>query len=449
MSYIPHDAETKRAMLAAIGAASIEDLFAPLPKELWNARIELPEPLAEPALAGHMRELAGRNRDDLLSFVGAGIYDHYIPAAVKHLAGQSQFYTAYTPYQPEVSQGTLTLIFEFQTYVAALTGMEVANASMYDGATAAAEAALMALRLKNDRHRVVLAPNLHPEYAEVIRTYLTYIPGSECVTAECCAPYAEGGTVDLNRLESALAGAACLVLQSPNFFGLLETEMAAIADMVHRAGALLVVIAHPMSLGTVKAPGDLGADIVVGEGQPFGIPPNAGGPGVGFFASKMAFARQMPGRIIGRTVDREGKIGYVLTLQTREQHIRREKATSNICSNHALMATVFTIYLSLVGKDGLRSLAAQNLQNAAYAQYQCSEIPGYKMVFEGPIFNEFVLRCPKKAEAVRATCRSAGVDPGLPLGRFFPKYDDCLLVAVTEKRTKDDIDKLCRALASA
>lgn len=450
MAYVPYDDETEREMLAELGVGAVDELFKPLPAELLRADFDLPKPLAEPALSRHMAALAEANRYDRISFLGAGCYDHFVPAAVKHLAGQSQFYTAYTPYQPEVSQGTLAVIFEFQTYVAALTGMAVANASMYDGATAAAEAAFMCLRLRKGRSQVVMAPNLHPEYRRVVETYLSYIPGVEAATLPCCAPYEPGGTVDLNRLTGSLGGAACFVMQYPNFFGLVETGLAEVADVVHRQGALLVVaVAEPMALAALAPPGAFGADVVVGEGQGFGLAPSFGGPGVGFFATRLEFVRQMPGRLIGKTKDVEGKPGYVMTLQTREQHIRREKATSNICTNHALAATTFTIYLSLVGRTGLVALARQNVQNAAYAQYNTTEVAGYEMVFEEPVFNEFVLRCPKGAEKVRTACLKKGVDPGLPLGRFYPEYGDCLLVAVTEKRTKADIDRLCGVLASA
>jgi glycine dehydrogenase subunit 1 len=450
MPYVPHDDDTLQAMLDEIGVARLDDLFEPVPPELERATFDLPEPLPEPALARHLAELAAQNRADRLSFLGAGAYEHFIPAAVSHLASQSQLYTAYTPYQPEVSQGTLAVIFEFQTYVAALTGMEIANASMYDGATAAAEAALMCLRLRKGRSRVVVAPNLHPEYRAVVETYLSNIPGVEAATLECCAPYAEGGRVDLNRLTGALGEAACFVMQSPNFFGLVETELARIAEIVHAQGALLVVaVPEPMSLGALAPPGRFDADVVVGEGQSFGGSLSFGGPGVGFFATRQEFLRQMPGRLIGKTTDREGKPGYVMTLQTREQHIRREKATSNICTNHALGATIFTMYLSVVGRTGLASLARQNVQNCAYAQFRTTEFAGYKMVFEEPVFNEFVLRGPKEAEAVREACLAEGVDPGLPLGRFYPEYDDCLLVTVTETKTKADVDRLCEALALA
>jgi len=449
MPYIPHDDAAATAMLAALGARTVDELFTVIPASLRRDGLALPPPLAEPALSRHMEELAAQNRQPLVSFVGAGCYDHYIPAAVRHLVSQPQFYTAYTPYQPEVSQGTLAIIFEFQSYVAALTGMEVANASMYDGATAAAEAVLMCLRLRPGRRRVVLAPNIHPEYRAVVATYLSHIPGVEAATAPCCAPYEAGGTVDLNRLEGALADAACFVMQSPNFFGLVETQMAAIADTVHRHGALLIVVTQPMALAALTPPGAFGADVVVGEGQPFGSPMSLGGPGVGFFATKMEYVRQMPGRVVGKTTDAEGRPAYCLTLQTREQHIRREKATSNICSNQALGATAFTIYLSVVGRTGLANLARQNVANAAYAQYTTSRVAGYKMVFEAPVFNEFVLRCPRPAADVRAACRKKGIDPGLPLGRFYAEYDECLLVAVTEKRTREEIDRLCECLAAA
>ncbi len=450
MRYVPHDNRARREMLSEVGVGDVEELFAPVPAELRRPALELPPPLAEAALSRHVATLAAANRPAPLSFLGAGCYEHFVPAAVRHLAGQSQFYTAYTPYQPEVSQGTLAVIFEFQTYVAALTGMEVANASMYDGATAGAEAALMCLRLKRGRRRVVLAPNLHPQYRAVIETYLSFVPGATAQTARCCAPYEAGGTVDTDRLAASLDDAACFIMQQPNFFGLVETQLAEVAEVVHRAGALLVVaVPEPMALAAVTPPGDFDADVVVGEGQSFGMAPSFGGPGVGFFATRDAFVRQLPGRLVGRTQDREGRPGYVLTLQTREQHIRREKATSNICSNHALGATTFTIYLSLVGRAGLKSLAHQNVANAAYARSLCAGVPGYEVAFEGPMFNEFVLKCPKPAAAVRAACRAKGVDPGLPLGRFFEGYEDRLLVTVTETRTKADIERLGEVFASA
>ncbi|UCE27599.1 MAG: aminomethyl-transferring glycine dehydrogenase subunit GcvPA [Candidatus Coatesbacteria bacterium] len=443
MSYIPVDPDVKKEMLEAVGAGSVDDLFAPIPPELSDRAFELPEPLSEQEVYGLLAELSDRTGDACCSFVGAGAYDHYIPAAVHSLVNRGEFYTAYTPYQPEVSQGTLTATFEFQTYVVSLTGMDVANASMYDGATAVAEAVLMAMRITKGRAKALVAANVHPEYAETIDTYLRYLPDAGAVSV----PFGADGLVDVGEVTGASNDdVACLVVQYPNFFGLVSEPLAELADAVHAAGALLIVVTNPMALTVLTPPGDFGADIVVGEGQPFGIPISAGGPGLGFFATTMDNVRQMPGRLVGRTTDADGRPAYALVLQTREQHIRREKATSNICSNHALMATAFAVYASLMGESGLKALGRLNLSKAAYARERIAALDGYELVFAGPVFNEFVVRCPGDAAELRARCRETGVDPGLPLGRFYPDMADCLLVAVTEKRAKGDIDRLVEAL---
>jgi glycine dehydrogenase subunit 1 len=443
LSYIPTDPDKKDEMLKTVGAKNVDELFAPIPPELADRELGLPDPLSEQEVYGLLAGLSARSGDECCSFVGAGMYDHYIPAAVQRLVGRGEFCTAYTPYQPEVSQGTLTATFEFQTYVASLTGMDVANASMYDGATAAGEAVLMAMRITKGRTKALVAAALHPEYSETIDTYLKYLPDAEAASV----PFGADGLLDVGEVTDALSDdVACVVVQYPNFFGLVGEPLAELADAVHAAGGLLVVVTNPMALTVLKPPGELGADIVVGEGQPFGIPMSAGGPGLGFFATKIDHVRQMPGRLVGRTTDAEGRPAYALVLQTREQHIRREKATSNICSNHALTATAFAVYVSLMGESGLKTLGRLILSKAAYARERIAALDGYELAYAGPVFNEFVVRCPVDATEIRAGCRETGVDPGLPLGRFYPDMADCLLVAVTEKRTKGDIDKLVGAL---
>jgi glycine dehydrogenase subunit 1 len=443
LPYIPIDPRIKDKMLEAVGVKNVDELFGPIPPELADRPFKLPQPLPEQEVYGLLAGLSARSGDECCSFVGAGMYDHYIPAAVHRLIGRGEFYTAYTPYQPEVSQGTLTATFEFQTYVASLTGMDVANASMYDGATAAAEAVLMAMRITKGRTKALVAAGVHPEYAETIDTYLRYLPDAEAISV----PFGADGLLDVGKTTDALNDdVACVVVQYPNFFGLVGEPLAELAGSVHAAGALLVVVTNPMALTVLKPPGDFGADIVVGEGQPFGIPMSAGGPGLGFFATKMDHVRQMPGRLVGRTRDANGRPAYALVLQTREQHIRREKATSNICSNHALTATAFAVYVSLMGESGLKKLGQLILSKTAYARERIAALDGYELAYAGPVFNEFVVRCPVDATELRARCREMGVDPGLPLGRFYPDMADCLLAAVTEKRTKGDIDKLVGAL---
>jgi glycine dehydrogenase subunit 1 len=445
LPYIPVNPETEKEMLKTVGVKSVDELFALVPRELADKPFTLPRPLSEHEVCDMLEGLSARSGDGCCSFVGAGMYDHYIPAAVRHVINRGEFYTAYTPYQPEVSQGTLTATFEFQTYVAALTGMDVANASMYDGATAAAEAVLMAMRITG-RSRALVAAGVHPEYAGTVETYLRYLPDAESSSV----PFGADGLVDAGGVKGALKNdVACLVVQYPNFFGLVGEPLAELAGVVHETGALLVVITNPMALTALTPPGDFGADIVVGEGQPFGIPMSAGGPGVGFFAARMDHVRQMPGRLVGRTTDADGRQAFALVLQTREQHIRREKATSNICSNHALMATAFAAYVSLMGESGLRALGRLNLSRAAYAREAIAALDGYELAYAGPVFNEFVVRCPGDAADIRKRCRAGGVDPGLPLGRFYPDMIDCLLVAVTEKRAKGDIDRLVEAFGEA
>lgn len=432
-------------MLEAIGVASLEDLFAPIPEAGRLGRpLKLPSGMSESELSDHLEALASRNRTppEGMTFLGAGAYDHYAPSVVDAVLSRSEFLTSYTPYQPEVSQGTLQAIFEFQSLVCQLLGMEVANASLYDGGTALAEGVLMALRL-GKRPRVLLSRGIHPEARGVVRTYLTErSAGLEEI------PFGSAGTIDLEALDRALApgGVASVAVQHPNVFGGLE-PLDEIERRVHAAGATLVVACgDPIAFGLLKPPGAYGADIVTAEGQPLGLPLGFGGPYLGLFATRREFVRQMPGRIAGATTDAEGRRGFVLTLSTREQHIRREKATSNICTNEALCALGASVFLAALGKGGLRALAGVNHARAAYARRRLLEIPGVTARFEAPFFHEFVVRLPRDAERVAQEAAERGVAPGVPLGRWYPELGDALLVCVTERRTPEEIDRLCQTL---
>lgn len=443
MNFLPNTDRDRAEMYRACGVGAVEELFAPVPAEVRLKRpLDLPGPLSEMELAAHLRALAGRNAGagQVLSFLGAGAYEHYIPEAVGRLVGRAEFYTAYTPYQPEVSQGTLEAIYEYQSYVAALTGLDVANASLYDGATAVAEAAAMALN-HTRRTEIVIGANVHPEYRAVLRTYARHWGAT---IREVEAP---DGVLDPQRVAAEVSQAtAAVIVQNPNFFGLVEAgeELGAAA---HAQGALYIVVANPVGLGVLEAPGAYGADLCVGEGQPLGNPLGFGGPYVGFMAARESLVRRMPGRIVGATVDRDGRRGFVLTLQTREQHIRREKATSNICSNEALCALAFTIHLSLLGPEGLRELAELCLQKAHYAAERLSALPGFSLAFAGTFFHEFVVRTPGPADKLVERLAGRGILPGLPLGRFYPELSDALLVCVTETKTRADLDRLAEALA--
>lgn len=438
MNYIPNTEEEQEKLLARIGVGSVEELFLDIPESLRLQRpLKVAGGLSEPELVKHVKALAKQNGDldTYTSFLGAGAYEHFIPSFVDQILLRSEFYTAYTPYQPEISQGTLQAIYEYQTLVCELTGMDVANASMYDGASALAEAALMTCDATR-RSKVLVSRTVHPEYREVLKTYLPH-RGVELVEI----PSLDGMT-DLNKLEALLTpDIAGVLLQVPNFFGGIEAGEN-IAALAHAQGALCVVSVNPVSLGLLKAPGDYGADIVVGEGQPFGNPLNFGGPYLGFLACREKFVRRMPGRIVGATKDKNGKKGYVLTLQAREQHIRREKATSNICSNEALCALAFTIHLSGLGKSGLKELAQQNLQKAHYAAGQISSLPGMKLAFSGPFFHEFVIESEIEPARLNRELLKDKIIGGLDLGRFYPELDHHLLFCVTETKTKAEIDRL-------
>jgi glycine dehydrogenase subunit 1 len=443
MPYFPNTESDRRAMLKAIGAGSIDELFAMIPAELRMARgLCVPPGMGELELTAHLAERAGGNTSaaEAACFLGGGSYDHFIPAVVDMVAARSEFYTAYTPYQAEASQGSLQAFFEYQTLIAELTGMDVSNASMYDGGSAAVEAVLMAMHTTG-RSRIVTAASVHPEYRQILATYLANL-GAEVVTLP-----APDGTIAPAELAAAVnAETACVLVQHPNFFGCLE-EVEQLAEITHRSGALLIVSVDPISLGLLKRPGEYGADIVVAEGQSLGNPMAFGGPYLGIMACREQFVRRMPGRLIGQTVDRRGNRCWVLTLQTREQHIRREKATSNICSNEGLLALRATVYLSLMGPAGMRSVAELCLQKARYAAERLAAVLSLSPAFDRATFKEFVVRVKNgSVDALIEKALKENIFAGVPLARWYPELSDCLLVAVTEKRTKAEIDRLAGTL---
>lgn len=444
MRYIPNTDADCRQMLDAIGVRSVADLFADIPAAVRLKRpLRIPPALSEADLAKAMGSLAAKNADvgRYSSFLGAGSYNHFSPAIIGHLISRGEFLTAYTPYQPEISQGTLQATYEYQTLICQLTGMEVSNASMYEGASATAEAILMAHRVTG-RNEVVVARSVHPEYRQVTHTYTQQINLSFQEV-----PFTPVGTADLKQAKGLLSDkTACLVVQNPNFFGVVEdlTELAAAA---HAVGALLVVaVPEPVSLGILKPPGECGADIVAGEGQALGVPMSYGGPYLGIFATQEKYIRQMPGRLVGATEDREGRTGYVLTLATREQHIRREKATSNICTSEALIALIATIYMQTLGKNGLREVALQNLRKASYAKEKLARVKGCGLRFSGPTFNEFVVQVKKRPADVLKSLLKKQIIGGLELGRFYPELKDCLLVCATEQNSREEIEALAKAM---
>jgi glycine dehydrogenase subunit 1 len=446
MRYIPNTDADRQIMLEAMGLATVEDLFGGIPNGLrFAGPLNIPKALAEQEVLRHMRTLAGHNADveNYAAFLGAGAYHHFIPSIVPVLTSRGEFMTAYTPYQPEMAQGTLQALYEYQTLICQLTDMEVANASLYDASTGVAEAVLMARRM-TQRDEALLSEAVHPEYRAVLRTYLQNLGMQVHEVA-----VDEAGQTPLARVRERLSPhVACVVVQSPNFFGVIE-DLTGFAAALHQEKALLVqAVAEPVSLGLLKPPGAWGADIVVGEGQSFGNALSYGGPYLGFFATKDQFVRQMPGRLAGETVDAESRRGYVLTLSTREQHIRREKATSNICTNEGLCALAATIHLCTLGKVGLRRLAELNLQRATYTRQQLAAIPGCRVPFAGPTFNEFVLETPKPAAYLIRQLSAQHLIPGIDLGRFYPERSHQLLLCVTEMNSRDDIDRLCSALAA-
>jgi glycine dehydrogenase subunit 1 len=443
MRYLPKSPSERQEMLAAIGAGSMEDLFTSIPSAYRLKKpLNLLGPLSEMEIIDYFRARGGENSRGYTSFLGAGVYNHHRSVVTDALLQRGEFLTSYTPYQPEISQGTLQAIFEFQTLMCQLTGHEVANASMWDGSTALAEAVLMAERVTG-RHRAVVARSLHPEYRQVLATYARNLG-----LALDELPFAASGQVDAQALAAAVnERTAAVVVQTPNFFGVLE-QVPQLAEIAHASGALLVVaITEAVSLGIVRPPAE--ADIVAMEAQSFGLASSYGGPFVGVIATRERFVRQMPGRLAGQTTDHSGRRGFVLTLATREQHIRREKATSNICTNQALCALAASIHLCLLGKEGLRELAQQNLAKARFAAAELEKIPGVKRAFSGPTFNEFVIGLPRAAKVVNAELLKEKIIGPLPLGNFYPELAKQGLLCVTETTSRTEIERLAAALRRA
>jgi glycine dehydrogenase subunit 1 len=441
MPYLPLTDDNRREMLAEIGISSTEELFHDVPAQYRFPELKLPKAASEMEVLEELYGLALKNSSTgcFATFLGAGAYNHFVPSAVPYLATRGEFLTAYTPYQPEVSQGTLQAIFEYQSMVAELTGMPVVNASHYDGATSMAEAAIMAVNVSNGKRRkIVVAPSVHPQYRQTLRTYL---PGDQVTIT------GDEGSATLDELKAMLdKDAACLIVQNPSFFGDL-LDVNGLADAVHQAGALLVVVATPvMSLGLLTPPGEYGADIVVAEGQPLGAGLNFGGPYLGIFATRDQFVRKMPGRLVGETTDTEGRKGYVLTLSTREQHIRREKATSNICSNQGLIALIAAMYLAYMGKQGMRQVAELCFHKAHFAAEQISALKGYSVLNSGPFFNEFVVQCPKPVAEINTALLKKGILGGYDLEQDYPERKNQMLVCLTEMNSRSQIDRLVEAL---
>lgn len=445
MTFNPHTKEDREAMLAATGKATIAELFDAIPSDVRFPELDLPPALSEMEAFKKLSSFAGSNMDGLNnpSFLGAGSYTHYVPAAVQQITFRGEFYTAYTPYQPEVAQGTLQAIYEYQSMVAALTGMEVANASLYDGATALAEGALLTVSTRTGRTRVVVAGTVHPSYIKVLRTYTEGI-GVEVV--ELPLPV-DGFLNDPNAFDEYLdENLACLVVAYPNFFGGIE-DVAAVAEKAHSAGGKLLVSTYPIALGMLKPPGEFGADVVTGEGQSLGVSQSFGGPVVGLLATRQENVRQMPGRLIGMTTDSEGKRGFVLALQTREQHIRREKATSNICTNQGLMALAATVYMSTIGPSGLRQIAEVCYHNAHHLASRLEATGKFTVLNAGKYFNEFVVKCDESPATVNGRLRDAGIIGGYDLSDMSDDLSGCMLLCATEMTGKDAIDRFIAAVS--
>ena len=444
MDYVPSTDRELREMLGVIGVADFRDLIAEIPSSLLDPDLGWPAGFSELELRDHVESLAARQRDDRVLFCGAGAYDHFIPAVVDAVAGRSEFVTAYTPYQAEASQGTLQAIYEYQSMICAITGMDVANASLYDGASAAAEAVIMAWHATKKRNAVLVSRGLHPHAAATLRTYLR---GTETTIVDL--PLEDGAT-DPAAVRELASGheAAAVIVQSPNFYGCIE-DVGGVAEAAHDAGTLAAVGANPIALGLLRPPGELGADIVFGEGQPLGLPLVYGGPYLGYLACRRQHLHKMPGRIAGRTIDTQGREGFVLTFQAREQHIRREKATSNICTNQALMALRACVYLAAVGRDGFGEVARLNYALAHEAATMLTAIAGCELAHPRPFFNEFALRFDRPRPRVEASCRDAGIVPGVFTEDLLPGEPPLLLVAVTEKRTRDEIRRLAEAIDRA
>ncbi|HVO67036.1 MAG TPA: aminomethyl-transferring glycine dehydrogenase subunit GcvPA [Syntrophales bacterium] len=436
MDFAPHTAEDQRQMMETVGIRSIAELFVDIPEKYQIKKLmELPPALSEQEVFALMKGIGSQNVIPPITLMGAGAYNHYIPAVVGHVLSRSEFYTAYTPYQAEISQGILQAIYEYQTMIAKLTGMQVANASMYDGASAMAEAAILAAKTLN-RSKIIIVRSVHPEYRQVVGTY-AWSNGYELVEV----PYGKSGQLDREALIKAVdENTAAVLVQSPNFFGIIE-DISLIESAVHAKGALLVSgFTDATSLGILKPAGAMGADFVVGEGQGFGNPMNYGGPYLGIFAATDKFLRKIPGRLAGATVDREGKRGFVLTLQTREQHIRRERATSNICSNEALCALAAAVYLVSLGKN-LKKLAELNIQKTHYLKQKLAGLKGWEIVFPAPVYNEFIIKCPNP-QKVNQKLKAEGIIGGYEVEKDYPKLKNTLLLCATEMLSKSDIDRV-------
>jgi glycine dehydrogenase subunit 1 len=446
--FIPHTESETREMLKALGLDGFGELFKDVPQEFRFPKLDLPPALSEMEAFSMVQAISQSNEStqDLICFLGAGAYNHYIPAVVDSVISRGEFFTAYTPYQPEISQGTLQAVFEYQSLIAALTGMDVSNASHYDGATACAEAGVLAYHhFFGKRPKIVLSPALHPHYRETVRTYLQEygdikILGDETKVNPLSHPDELLRDVDQNT--------SLVLVQYPDFFGRVF-DLTSLAKAVHEKGALLGVSVNPLSLGLLKPPGDFGADIVVGEGQPLGIPLSFGGPYLGIFATRKELVRKLAGRLVGESVDKEGRIGYVLTLTAREQHIRRDKATSNICTNQGLMALASAVYLSSLGKHGLRSVASLCYQKAHYAATRIASVPGFAVLDDAQFFHEFIVHCPDSVEEINLHLLDHGILGGYDLGCDYPSLKNHMLVAVTEMVDKEDIDLLCEILGEA
>ncbi|MFH1740262.1 MAG: aminomethyl-transferring glycine dehydrogenase subunit GcvPA [bacterium] len=439
MPFIPNTDQNRQSMLNAIGLQSVSDLFRDIPKSFRPKSFDIPPGRSEFEVSGWLRHLAAKNASDLVCFLGGGYYDHFTPAAVDAILRRGELYTAYTPYQPEVSQGTLQIAFEYQSSICRLLEMDVANASLYDGGTALYEAALMTLRVTG-RNKIIVDGGVSPIYRKMLYCYTSNL---SIEFHEIPPVHGQSNREEIAKyLDDQTAG---IILQNPNFFGAID-DLTDIVESAHAVGALAVLSVYPISLGLLKTPGEMGVDIATGEGQSLGLSLSFGGPYLGFMATKMKYVRKMPGRIIGETTDREGRRGFVLTLQAREQHIRREKATSNICTNHALCALAAQAYMTLVGKQGLVQVAQVCADRAAYARQRLEAIPGVEVKRSAPIFNEFTVVLPREAGEVVNQMIERGFAAGFPLGRYYPGMEKYLLVAVTEKRTREQIGMFAEAL---
>lgn len=440
MSYLPHTDAERQQMLDAIGVTTIEDLFEAVPSTHRFPYLDLPPAMSEMEVMAEMQALAEANEHagDFAIFRGAGAYHHFIPSAVDHMLRRGEFFTAYTPYQPEVSQGTLQAIYEYQSMMAALTGMDAANASHYDGATSLAESVTVALDVaRRKRSKIVLSPNIHPHYRAVVRTYHQW--GSLQIVGDD-APRSAAELAELVDDQTAMVAVAY-----PNYLGQIE-DIPALAAKAHAVGALLVVVANPLALALLKSPGELGADMAVGDGQPLGIPLGFGGPYLGYFAVRNEYVRRIAGRIVGETLDKEGRRAFVMTLRPREQDIRREKASSNICTNQGLMALAATVYLSLMGKHGLKQAASLCYHRAHYAADQIAALPGFEVNRDRPFFHEFAVKCPRPVNEINAALIERGIIGGVDLGADYPHLKDHMLLCVTETNNRDEIDGLVAAL---